>query len=88
MGSNEIRTLQEGFLCTTSRCGGQVTFIVRSVLYHLTFSANNFLYFRSPREVEEFRSANEITLRGKNVPLPIKHFREAGFPDYVLREMK
>ncbi|KAK6632724.1 hypothetical protein RUM43_013494 [Polyplax serrata] len=43
---------------------------------------------RSPREVEEFRSANEITLRGKNVPLPIKHFREAGFPDYVLREMK
>ncbi|EEB10489.1 DEAD box ATP-dependent RNA helicase, putative [Pediculus humanus corporis] len=43
---------------------------------------------RSIREIEEFRSINEITLRGKNVPLPIKHFREAGFPDYVLKEIK
>lgn len=43
----------------------------------------------SAREAEEFRTRNEITIhRGSNVPSPIIHFEEGGFPEYVMQEVK
>ena len=42
-----------------------------------------------PRDVEKFRSDNEITIaRGQNLPNPITNFQEAGFPDYVMKEIR
>jgi len=42
-----------------------------------------------PREVEKFRAAKEISIqRGSNLPNPITNFEEAGFPDYVISEIK
>ncbi|KKY29158.1 putative atp-dependent rna helicase dbp2 [Phaeomoniella chlamydospora] len=43
---------------------------------------------RSQREVEEFRKKHEITITGKHVPRPVETFDEAGFPGYVLSEVK
>ncbi|CAH1130000.1 unnamed protein product [Ceutorhynchus assimilis] len=43
---------------------------------------------RSYYEVEEWRKSKEITLKGKNVPAPVLSFEEAGFPDYVISELR
>ncbi|KAL3488728.1 hypothetical protein BJX62DRAFT_227157 [Aspergillus germanicus] len=43
---------------------------------------------RSQREVDEFRKKCEMTVQGKNVPRPVETFDEAGFPQYVLSEVK
>lgn len=43
---------------------------------------------RSEREVEEFRKKHEMTVQGRNVPRPVENFDEAGFPQYVLSEVK
>jgi ATP-dependent RNA helicase DDX5/DBP2 len=43
---------------------------------------------RSTREVDEFRRKFEITVQGKNVPRPVETFDEAGFPGYVMSEVK
>lgn len=43
---------------------------------------------RSSREVDEFRRKLEITVQGKNVPRPVETFDEAGFPGYVMSEVK
>lgn len=43
---------------------------------------------RSPREVEDFRKEQEMTVQGRNVPRPVETFDEAGFPGYVLSEVK
>lgn len=43
---------------------------------------------RSSREVDEFRRKHEITIQGKNVPRPVETFDEAGFPGYVMSEVK
>lgn len=43
---------------------------------------------RSDAEVEEFRKANEMSILGKDIPKPITTFDEAGFPEYVLSEVK
>ncbi|XP_026284101.1 probable ATP-dependent RNA helicase DDX17 isoform X1 [Frankliniella occidentalis] len=43
---------------------------------------------RPQHEVEEYRKAKEITLKGRNVPSPILSFEESSFPDYVLREVR
>ncbi|KAL8754878.1 MAG: hypothetical protein Q9184_004976 [Pyrenodesmia sp. 2 TL-2023] len=43
---------------------------------------------RSERDVEAFRKAKEITVQGKNVPRPVEGFDEAGFPKYVMDEVK
>lgn len=41
-----------------------------------------------PREAEQFRKTNEITIiRGESVPAPIINFDEGGFPDYVMKEI-
>jgi len=42
-----------------------------------------------PRQAEEFRKQNEITVqRGENIPAPIINFEEGGFPDYVMSEIR
>jgi ATP-dependent RNA helicase DDX5/DBP2 len=43
---------------------------------------------RSQAEVDAFRKEKEITIQGKNVPKPVTTFDEAGFPTYVMSEVK
>lgn len=43
---------------------------------------------RSDREVADFRHTKEITVAGKNIPRPVQTFDEAGFPKYVMDEVK
>ncbi|KAF2097226.1 hypothetical protein NA57DRAFT_66864 [Rhizodiscina lignyota] len=43
---------------------------------------------RSPAEVDAFRRENQITIQGQNVPKPVTEFDEAGFPAYVMSEVK
>lgn len=43
---------------------------------------------RDIRIIEQYRIEKEITLRGRNIPNPVLHFEEAGFPDYVLKEIR
>ncbi|KAF7587262.1 ATP-dependent RNA helicase dbp2 [Aspergillus hancockii] len=43
---------------------------------------------RSQREVDEFRKTHDMAIQGKNVPRPVETFDEAGFPQYVLSEVK
>lgn len=43
---------------------------------------------RSQREVDEYRRLHQMTIYGQNVPKPITGFLEAGFPDYILTEIK
>jgi ATP-dependent RNA helicase DDX5/DBP2 len=43
---------------------------------------------RSESEVAQFRKEKEITVQGKNVPRPVTTFDEAGFPPYVMSEVK
>lgn len=43
---------------------------------------------RSKDEIEAYRFSKEITVRGKNTPNPVTSFEEAGFPDYVLKEIR
>ncbi|KAI9867071.1 MAG: ATP-dependent RNA helicase dbp2 [Trichoglossum hirsutum] len=43
---------------------------------------------RSDREVEAFRREHAIAVQGSNVPKPIENFDEAGFPGYVMNEVK
>lgn len=38
-------------------------------------------------EVREYRERREITVDGRDVPKPVKSFRDAGFPEYVLEEV-
>ncbi|KAF4668979.1 ATP-dependent RNA helicase dbp2 [Perkinsus chesapeaki] len=43
----------------------------------------------SPEEIEKVRKDREITVvHGKDVPRPIVTFEQAGFPDYILHEIK
>ncbi|GAV29398.1 RNA helicase [Pichia membranifaciens] len=42
---------------------------------------------RSDEEIAEFRKENEMTIAGHDIPRPITSFQEAGFPDYVLKEV-
>ncbi|KAL8677991.1 MAG: hypothetical protein Q9186_005621 [Xanthomendoza sp. 1 TL-2023] len=43
---------------------------------------------RSERDVEAFRKLKEMSVQGKNVPRPVETFDEAGFPKYVMDEVK
>ncbi|KAL9094697.1 MAG: hypothetical protein Q9165_002967 [Trypethelium subeluteriae] len=43
---------------------------------------------RSPAQVEAFRREYQITVQGRNVPKPVEGFDEAGFPGYVMSEVK
>ncbi|KAF2263735.1 hypothetical protein CC78DRAFT_544684 [Lojkania enalia] len=43
---------------------------------------------RSQAEVDAFRKENSITVQGNHVPRPVTTFDEAGFPGYVMNEVK
>lgn len=43
---------------------------------------------RSPAQVDAFRREKAITVQGKSVPKPVETFDEAGFPAYVMNEVK
>ncbi|KAL9122045.1 MAG: hypothetical protein Q9187_001406, partial [Circinaria calcarea] len=43
---------------------------------------------RSERDVEAFRKEKQIAVQGKHVPRPVQTFDEAGFPSYVMNEVK
>jgi len=43
---------------------------------------------RSEAEVKAFREKYAITIKGKDVPKPVETFDEAGFPNYVMSEVK
>ncbi|KAH6943659.1 hypothetical protein HPB50_025051 [Hyalomma asiaticum] len=43
---------------------------------------------RAPMEVDAYRQANEITVKGREVPKPILHFEEGNFPDYILKAIQ
>ncbi|KAK0637234.1 Phosphomethylpyrimidine kinase-domain-containing protein [Bombardia bombarda] len=43
---------------------------------------------RSPAEVEKFRADHAMTVAGSNIPRPVETFDEAGFPRYVMDEVK
>jgi len=43
---------------------------------------------RSPADVDAFRKENQIAIQGRNVPSPVTTFDEAGFPAYVMSEVK
>ncbi|KAI9655027.1 MAG: ATP-dependent RNA helicase dbp2 [Alyxoria varia] len=43
---------------------------------------------RSPAEVDAWRKENQVAVQGKNVPKPVETFDEAGFPTYVMNEVK
>ncbi|KAL6895296.1 DEAD domain-containing protein [Trichoderma longibrachiatum] len=43
---------------------------------------------RSPAEVEAFRRKHQMTIAGRDVPKPVETFDEAGFPRYVMDEVK
>ncbi|KAL8458516.1 hypothetical protein ACS0TY_035308 [Phlomoides rotata] len=65
----------------------------KSELDGLTPFEKNF-YVESPSvaamseaDVEEYRLRREITIDGKDVPKPVKSFRDVGFPEYVIQEI-
>ncbi|WCJ39548.1 ATP-dependent RNA helicase DBP2 [Euphorbia peplus] len=65
----------------------------KSDLDGLTPFEKNF-YVESPsvaamsdKDVEEYRLRREITVEGRDIPKPVKSFRDVGFPDYVLEEV-
>ncbi|KAM0707125.1 hypothetical protein Q7P35_006456 [Cladosporium inversicolor] len=43
---------------------------------------------RSQADVDKFRADNSMTLAGTDIPRPVETFDEAGFPAYVLNEVK
>jgi ATP-dependent RNA helicase DDX5/DBP2 len=43
---------------------------------------------RSQAEVDAFRKEKEMSVKGHDVPRPVETFDEAGFPQYVLSEVK
>lgn len=43
---------------------------------------------RSPSDVEAFRQQHQIAVTGRDVPRPVQTFDEAGFPGYVMNEVK
>jgi ATP-dependent RNA helicase DDX5/DBP2 len=43
---------------------------------------------RSEEEIQAFRKEKEMAIQGTNVPRPVETFDEAGFPAYVLSEVK
>ncbi|KAJ5150005.1 RNA helicase (Dbp) [Penicillium atrosanguineum] len=43
---------------------------------------------RSQEEVDAFRKEKNMAIKGTDVPRPVENFDEAGFPQYVLSEVK
>ncbi|CAL8127030.1 unnamed protein product [Orchesella dallaii] len=43
---------------------------------------------RSQHEVDAYLHKNQITMKGRDIPLPVLHFQEAGFPDPVIATIR
>jgi len=43
---------------------------------------------RTIQEIDDYRQGKEITIFGRNVPKPVFTFEEAGFPEYVMGEIR
>ncbi|RSH86677.1 ATP-dependent RNA helicase dbp2 [Apiotrichum porosum] len=43
---------------------------------------------RSDEEINEFRKEKDMRIQGNNVPRPITTFDEAGFPEYIMSEIR
>lgn len=43
---------------------------------------------RPQADVDKFRADNSMTLSGNDIPRPVETFDEAGFPGYVMNEVK
>lgn len=43
---------------------------------------------RTDREIEQYRKDKEIQIFGKHIPKPVSNFSEAGFPDYIMTEIR
>ncbi|KAG0145670.1 hypothetical protein CROQUDRAFT_63621 [Cronartium quercuum f. sp. fusiforme G11] len=43
---------------------------------------------RSEREIEQYRKDKEIQIFGNRIPKPVSNFSEAGFPDYIMAEIR
>lgn len=42
---------------------------------------------RSDEEIDAYRVEKEITLKGDVIPKPVRSFLEAGFPEFILKEL-
>lgn len=49
---------------------------------------NFALINRSNEDIDKFRQASEITLKGENIPNPIQTFEEGNFPPYVMEGIR
>jgi ATP-dependent RNA helicase DDX5/DBP2 len=52
------------------------------------YQENGLVTKRSAAEVDKFRRDHAITIHGRDVPKPVETFDEAGFPRYVMDEVK
>ncbi|KAH8879838.1 DEAD-domain-containing protein [Thozetella sp. PMI_491] len=52
------------------------------------YKENPAVMNRSPAEVDKFRRDHSIAVSGQDVPKPVENFDEAGFPRYVMDEVK
>ncbi|OMH79442.1 ATP-dependent RNA helicase dbp2 [Zancudomyces culisetae] len=52
------------------------------------YQENEAVTRRTDAEVDEYRMKHKMTIHGKDVPRPVTAFAEAGFPDYVLKEVE
>ncbi|CAD6886969.1 unnamed protein product [Tilletia controversa] len=43
---------------------------------------------RSPAEIDAYRKLKQMTIQGTGIPKPVTSFDEAGFPDYIMREIQ
>ncbi|KAK8844128.1 ATP-dependent RNA helicase DBP2-A [Kwoniella newhampshirensis] len=43
---------------------------------------------RSEKEIAQFRADKQMKIQGQNIPRPITTFEEAGFPDYIMTEIR
>ncbi|KAF5092449.1 hypothetical protein D0Z00_004581 [Geotrichum galactomycetum] len=52
------------------------------------YKENEAVSARSDAEIAEFRKKHSMTVKGTDIPKPVETFDEAGFPNYVLKEIK
>jgi ATP-dependent RNA helicase DDX5/DBP2 len=52
------------------------------------YKENPNVTHRSEAEVAKFRAQHQISVQGRDVPRPVETFDEAGFPAYVMSEVK
>lgn len=52
------------------------------------YQENEAVTNRSQSAVDEFRKTHTMVVKGTDIPRPVETFDEAGFPSYVLKEIK